>query len=356
MPEESTGQKTEQPTPRRLQKAREEGQIARSQELNSAFTLLGAFLALAIFLNRILVSLGDKMYSFITLDQPLNFTAEDVLALMVDNFYFIINLVLPVMLVTASVGLLISFIQVGPRFIPKLLLPKLSKLNPIEGLKRIFSLKSVIELIKSVAKALVIGIIAYLQFKGAWPQLISLSEQGFEPGLLFIVNLLLRIIISIIIFLIVLGIGDYIYQRWEHKRNLMMTKQEVKEEYKEYEGDPQIKSRRRQKQRELSMNRMIKAVEEADVVITNPTQIAVALKFDIEIMETPLVVAKGEGFIAQKIRETAEKHGIEIVENRPLARALNAAVEIGDEIPSELYQAVAEVLAYIYRKQNRHNF
>jgi len=349
MPDNSRGQKTERPTPRRLQKAREEGQVARSQELNSAFTLLGGFLVLYFFFGNLLQSLSGKMYSFITLSEAADITKDDSLVLIVDNFYYIINLIMPVMVATAVMGILISLLQVGPRFTPKLIQPKFSKLNPIEGAKRLFSLKSVIELIKSLAKALVIGFLTYSQIKKAWPHLVTLTGQGIEPGLLFIANLLLRIIISILVFLIILGIADYIYQRWEFMRNLMMSKQEIKEEYKEYEGDPQIKSRRRQRQRELSMNRMIKAVEEADVVITNPTHIAVALKFDINTMDTPLVVAKGEGFIARKIKEVAEEYGIEIVENKPLARALNETTEIGQEIPPDLYQAVAEVLAYIYR-------
>ncbi len=349
MADNSRGQKTEQPTPRRLKKAREEGQVAKSQELSSAFTLAGGFLILYFLFGNLVNSLTGKMYSFFTLGEMSEISKDNTMDLIIGNFYYIIQLVIPIMLVIGVIGLLINLIQVGPRFIPKLIIPKFSKINPIEGAKRLFSLKSITELIKSLAKAIIIGFLTYYHLKKVWPALVTLSGQGIQPGLLFITNLLVRIITSILVFLIILGIFDYLYQRWEFMRNLKMTKQEIKEEYKEYEGDPQIKSRRRQRQRELSMNRMIKAVEEADVVITNPTHIAVALKFDIKTMEAPLVVAKGEGFVAQKIKEVAEEYGIEIVENKSLARALNASVEIGQEIPPDLYQAVAEVLAYIYR-------
>lgn len=347
------GEKTEKPTPRRLQKAREEGQVAKSQELNSAFTLLGSFLVLYLIFNNLLQSLLGRMTMYLSLSRLPDLTKANSLTLITDSFFFIARLVGPVLLVSAIIGVLISFLQVGPLFTLKVIQPKLSKINPLEGAKRLFSLKSVVELFKSLAKAILIGFLTYLQLKNSWPHLITLSQQGIEPALLFVGNLIFRITVNIIIFLIILGIADYIYQRWEFMKNLRMTKQEVKDEYKQYEGDPKIKSKRRQIQLQVSMNRMIRAMEEADVVITNPTHIAVALKFKIETMEVPVVVAKGEGFIAQKIKERAEELGIEIVENKPLARALNETTEIGDEIPPDLYQAVAEVLAFVYRNNKR---
>lgn len=353
MADESSGQKTEKPTPRRLQKAREEGQVAKSQDLNSAFTLLASFFVLYVVFGSMIQSLTGKMTSFLSLDALPHITKDHSFGILRELFIYMFRLVTPVMMASAIIGVFINFVQVGPRFIPKLIQPKFNKLNPVEGAKRLFSLKSVIELIKSVAKAVVIAILTYSQIKGSWPHLITLTEQGVEPALLFIADLIFRIAVSIIIFLVILGIADYIYQRWEFMKNLRMTKQEVKEERKEVEGDPQIKSARRQRQREMSMNRMISAVEEADVVITNPTHIAVALKFDIETMEAPLLVAKGEGYMAQKIKDVAKEFEIEIVENKPLARSLNATTEIGEEIPADLYQAVAEILAYIFKKEGK---
>ncbi|MEJ6950232.1 flagellar biosynthesis protein FlhB [Natronospora cellulosivora (SeqCode)] len=348
MPDGPSGEKTEKPTPRRLEKAKEEGQLAKSQELNSAFTLLASFFTLYFLFANIIQSLSEKMTSFLSLSTLPAINLDNSYTILIDLILFIARVSAPVMIASAILGAFINLVQVGPRFSTKLIQMKFSKINPIEGAKRLFSLKSLIELIKSLLKATIILFLTYNQIMSAWPELILLSGQGFEPALIFVANLIFRIAVNIIIFLIILGIVDYVYQRWEFMRNLMMTKQEVKEEYKEMEGDPHVKSQRRQIQREMSMNRMMASVEDADVVITNPTHIAVALKFDLESMEAPVVLAKGEGFIAQKIKEVAKEAEIEIVENKPLARALNATTEIGEEIPADLYQAVAEVLAYLY--------
>ncbi|MFP4015812.1 MAG: flagellar biosynthesis protein FlhB [Halanaerobiales bacterium] len=354
MADKSSGEKTEKPTPRKLKKAREEGQVAKSQELNSAFTLLGSFLVLYYIFGSFIHSMGSKMTAFFSMNAAPEFTLDDSYRLLTEVFLYMMRLVAPVMIASALMGAFINFAQVGPRFVTKILQPKFKKLNPIEGAKRLFSLKSIIELIKSLSKALIVGVLTYNQVKGAWPRLLTLSQEGLEPALLYIADIISRIAFSIIIFMIILGIADYVYQRWEFMRNMKMTKQEVKEEHKEMEGDPHIKSQRRQLQRQMSMNRMITAVEEADVVITNPTHIAVALKFDLETMEAPVVVAKGEDFVAQKIKEVARENDVEIVENKPLARSLNASTEIGDEIPGDLYQAVAEILAYIFKKSNKY--
>ncbi len=350
----SAGEKTEKPTPKRLQKAREEGQVAKSQELNTAFTLLASFMMFYFIFGSFLESLGERMTLSLSLEGIPEFTPNTAYTVLMENFYFIARLVAPVMLASAVVGALISFLQAGPLFTPKVIRPQLKKINPIEGMKRLVSLKSIVELVKSLAKVAVIAILTYFQLRKAWPNLLILSHQGIEPALLFIGKLIFRVALNVLIFMVFLGVSDYIYQRWDFMKNLRMTKQEIKEERKEYEGDPQIKSKRRQKQLKMSLNRMIKAMEEADVVITNPTHIAVALKFDIDTMEAPLVLAKGEGFIAEKIREKARELEIEVVENKPLARAINESTEIGDEIPVELYQAVAEVLAFVYRSSNKY--
>lgn len=351
MPDRS--QKTEKPTPKRLEKAKEEGQAARSQDLNIAFTLMTSFLVLYSLFGSMFRSLGSKMEVFLSLGVLPDITKDSFHAIMTELFIYIFQLVSPVLLASAAIGIFISFVQVGPRFTPKLIKPQISRINPIEGAKRLFSLKVLIELFKSLAKAIVIFLLAYNQLRKSWHELINLNERGLEPALLYVAGLIFRIAVSIIIFLVILGIGDYIYQRWDYQQNLKMTKQEVKDEFKSMEGDPQIKGKRRQMHRRISLNRMIRAVQEADVVITNPTQIAVALKYDIDTMDAPVVVAKGEGFIAEKIKEAAREFNIEIVENKPLARALNALTEVGDEIPPELYQAVAEVLAYVYQHSGK---
>ncbi|ACL70419.1 flagellar biosynthesis protein FlhB [Halothermothrix orenii] len=349
MPVNQSGEKTEKPTPRRLRKARQQGQVAKSQELSSAFTLMGGFLVLFFIIKNIIYSLTNRMSYFLSLEAYNKINDVNSLYILIDSFYFIARLISPVLLASAIIGLVVNFLQVGPLFVPDLIKPDLKKINPISGFKRLFSLKSVVELIKSLFKIAIVAILAYLQLKNSWQTLINLSRQGITEAVAYLGHLIFKVAITIIICLVVLGIADYIYQKWEYIRNLKMTKQEVKEEHKEIEGDPRIKSKRREKQREMTLNRMIKAMEEADVVITNPTHIAVALKYDINSMEAPVVVAKGEGFIAKKIKEKARELKIEIVENKPLARALNATTEIGEEIPVDLYQAVAEVLAFLYK-------
>lgn len=350
MPDDQPGEKTEEPTPKRREEAREEGNVAKSQDLSAAFTLLGSFLILYFVFSGMIESLSNKMIEILSFDKVPEVTPNYGFNLIMDNIFYMARLVAPVMLAAGLVGILVNFLQVGPLITSEPLIPKPENIDPIKGMQNIFSMKSLVEMIKSVMKAIVVFFLSYRIIKGSWDNLISLSQQGVFPGLLVLGSIILRIAVSIIIFLIVLGVLDYFYQRWEHEKNLKMTKYEVKQEHKEREGDPLIKQQRKERQREMSVNRMMSAVEEADVVITNPTHIAVALEYDLETMEAPVVVAKGEGHIAQKIKDKAKELEIEIVENKPLARALNSSAEIGDVIPSELYQAVAEILAFVFQK------
>ncbi len=352
MPAGDSGEKTERPTPRKLRKAREEGQVAKSQELNSAFTLLGSFLLLYFMIGGMINSLKVQMTALLSLNYNLNFNTADGFNLIMEQFYYIARLVGPIMLGAGILGGFINLIQVGPLFSAKAIKPKLSNISFISGVKKIFSAKTLMELAKSLLKAGVISWLAFTTVRQAWPEMLVLPERGIEAGLLFVAQLIWRIAVKVIILMIFIGVADYIFQRWQHNKNLMMTKQEVKEERKQMEGDPQVKQQRRQKQRQMSLNRMMTAMEDADVVITNPTHIAIAIKYDLEDMEAPVVLAKGEGYVAQRIREKAKELEIEIVENKPLARALNEATEIGQEIPVDLYQAVAEILAFIYRNNH----
>ncbi|MFW5962084.1 MAG: flagellar biosynthesis protein FlhB [bacterium] len=345
------GEKTEKPTPRRKQEARDEGQVAKSQELNTAFTLGTSFLILYLLFGNIFESLKEKMTTFLTLYEVPDFTINSSVNLLMETFLYIVILIAPILIATAIAGVAICILQVRPMFNLKLIRPKFSKLDPIKGAKNLVSMKSIIELLKSIAKASIITYLTYSQLKNNYHFLINSMEQGIESALLFIGYLIFKIVINIIIFLIILGVADYLYQRWEFMKNLRMSKQEIKDEHKKYEGDPLIKAQRKHRQRQITMNRMMSAMEEADVIITNPTHIAIAIKFDMETMEAPVVVAKGEDFIAQKLKEKARELNIEIVENKPLARALNKSTEIGDEIPIEFYQAVAEVLSFVYRKK-----
>ena len=354
MADNSTGQKTEEPTPKRKREAREKGQVAKSQELNQAFTLLASFSILYILFSSMMDDLMMEVTDYLTFDSVVLLTKANAYEILMETIIFVVSLVAPVMIAAAVMGIIINFSQVGPLFTGESIKPKLENINIIKGFKKIFSLKSLVEMVKAVLKIIIIAVIAYIFIKNSIMDLVTMTEQGLNPALMMIAEIIFKTAIAIIIFLIGVGIFDFAYQKWEHKKNLKMSKYEVKQERKEMEGDPQLKQRRREKQRQMSLNRMMSAMEESDVIITNPTHIAVALKFDIEDMEAPKVVAKGEGYVAIKIKEKAQELDIEIVENKPLARSLNKICEIGDLIPEELFEAVAEILAYVYKKENRY--
>ena len=354
MADNSTGQKTEEPTPKRKREAREKGQVAKSQELNQAFTLLASFSMLYILFSGMMDSLTTEVTTYLDFDTVVNLDIASAYNILMEAIFYVASLVVPVMLASAIMGIVINFSQVGPLFTGESLKPKLDSLNIIKGFGKLFSIKSLVEMVKSVLKIIIIAVIAYIYLRNSITDLITMTEQGLYPALMLIGNLIFKAAVAITIFLVGVGVFDFIYQKWEHKRNLKMTKYEVKQERKEMEGDPQLKQKRKEKQRQMSVNRMMSEVENADVVITNPTHIAVALEFDIKDMDAPKVIAKGEGYVALKIKEKAKELDIEIVENKPLARSLNKMCEIDDFIPEELFEAVAEILAYVYKKENRY--
>src|SRR6056297_1458672 len=352
--DDGPGEKTEDPTPKRKEEARDKGQVAKSKELSGAFVLMGSFLVLYITFSNIISYMQSAMRSYFIMHEIPSVNIPNSFNMMMEGFFEIGRMVAPVMLAGAIIGGIINFVQTGPLITGEPLVPKLSNINPIEGFKKIFSLKSVVELFKSLAKLTIIVSLSFFPLKNHWQQIINVSNRGLDAGVLFFGNLIFQIAIRIAVFLIVVGVFDFAYQLWDHKQNLKMSKYEVKQERKEREGDPLIKQQRKQKQQEMSMNRMMSEMEEADVVITNPTHIAVALKYDLDEMEAPVVLAKGEGYIAEKIKEKAKELEIEIVENKPIARSLNEMTEIGDQIPVDLYQAVAEILAFVFKNNDKY--
>jgi len=256
---------------------------------------------------------------------------------------------LPFLLPVAVVGFIASVVQIGFQIHTEAMDLKFNKLNPISGMKRFVSLKSMVELGKSIIKILIVGSIAYLLVKSEMQEFPLLIHQEVGQILVFIARVALKVCFFVCLALVVLAVIDYVYQRWQHEQDLKMTKQEVKDELKQTYGDPKVKARIRGVQMEMARRRMMEAVSEADAVITNPTHLAIALKFDAREMIAPRVLAKGSGHIAQRIREVATDHQITIVEEKPLAQAMFKMVDIGEYIPAELYRAVAEVLAYVYR-------
>ena len=250
------------------------------------------------------------------------------------------------------VTLLVSIVQVGWKVSTKPMKPELSKLNPLNGFKRIFSKDSLFELVKSILKIVIIIYIVYTSIKDNANDLFALYDLGLNQAVALVGTLIINTGIKISIVYLVIGLADFIYQKHKFNEDMKMTKQEVKDEYKNTEGDPQIKGRQRRKMQEVSQKRMMQDVPKADVVITNPTHFAVALKYEAKVSSAPVVLAKGEDYLAQKIKEVARENKIEIVENKPLARMLYHNVDVGAEIPPELYQAVAEVLAAVYKAKN----
>lgn len=246
-----------------------------------------------------------------------------------------------------------NLIQVKWKPTTKPLQPKFNKLSPISGFKRMFSVNSLVELVKSLLKIGLIGYVVYSYLRDNMPPLFLFYDMSLNQGLLQVGQLVIALGIRISLFYMIIALADYIYQRVKFKKDMKMTKQEVKDEYKNQEGDPQIKSKQRQRMQEASRRRMMQQLPQADVVITNPTHYAVAIKYDPELYDAPYVVAKGADYLAQKIKETAKANRIEIVENKPLARMLYANVDIGSVVPPELYQAVAEVLAFVYHLQGK---
>lgn len=348
------GEKTEPATAKKLRDAREEGKVARSKELTAAFDLIVLFLVLKIFVSFVAERLiGAFSYTYNLIPDFVEMNAKDVSgqavsAVVTNSLLQILFTCLPFFAFGLAITLVVSIYQVGWKVSTKPMMPKLDKFNPLNGFKRIFSKDSLFELLKSLLKIALIIYIAYTSIQGEADNLFILYEIPLMQAVLLVGNVILDAGLKISIAYLVIGIADYIYQKYKFSEDMKMTKQEVKDEYKNTEGNPEIKGRQRQRMREVSQRRMMQDVPKADVVITNPTHYAVAIQYDAEKAKAPVVLAKGEDFLAQKIKEVAKENHVEIVENKPLARMLYANVDIGQEIPPELYQAVAEVLAMVY--------
>ncbi|HOK41381.1 MAG TPA: flagellar biosynthesis protein FlhB [bacterium] len=352
--------RTEEPTARKKTKAREEGQVARSQEIPQAFILLFCILALSWFGTYQSTQIKNFMYSIFS----GGFGHKDIDGRFIQNLIIIISILLlktagPILFIALIVGYISNVVQVGFTFSTKQLKFDLKKIsiNPQKIISKILISKNILyNLIKSFIKLLIIGFIAGYVFINNYEKLINLVRLNLFESISFIWSLIFDITIKTSIFLIILSIFDYWWNYREYIESLKMTKHEVKDEYKQSEGDPLIKAKIREKQRMIAQRRMMKEVPKADVVITNPTHISVAIKYDSTIMAAPIVVAKGEGFIALKIREIAIAAGVPIYEDKPLARALYESVEIGEQIPVSLYKAVAEVLAFVYKLKKKKSY
>ncbi len=348
MAEESFQEKTEQATPKRRDEAREKGQVARSAELSSVAILMAGLLALSTLgthmydrLSRFAVSIFTEGYT-IELDQ---LTLQAYLYDWIERFVYIVA---PMILILVLAALAINYAQVGVLFTTKSLEPKWNRISPLSGLKKMFSSRGLVELAKGLFKIGTAAYITYLTIENETIQMLHFIDMDISQIFSISGSIVLTLGFRIVLVLLFMAILDYAFQRWDYEKNLRMTKQEVKEEFKQQEGDPQLRGRIRSIQREMSRKRMMGDVETADVIVTNPTHIAIALRYDPTLQDAPMVIAKGQRLLAERIKELAREANVPMVENKPLARALYKTAQVGEQIPEELFKAVAEVLAFVF--------
>ncbi len=353
--EDEEDSKTEEPTPKKLEESRKKGQIALSRELNNWVMLLAATIVIGFSAPTVFSRLKEHMRTYIELPHQLPAGAENIGFTLGESFWVVLSILtvpLFILIFSAFIG---PFIQVGPLFAPEVLKPDISKISPMKGFKRLFSLNSVMEFVKGILKIAVIstiGVILLYPFYGRVERFVGLPIPLVLDEL---IALVIRLMIGVLVALIVIAVIDVLFQRAQHTKKMRMSKQELKDEYKQSEGDPHVRAKLRQLRSERARQRMMQAVPEADVVITNPTHFSIALKYDPETMDAPVCVAKGIDDMALRIREVAKEHDIVLYENKPLARVLYDTVEIDDIVPAEHYKAVAEVISYVFKLKGKLN-
>lgn len=350
---ESNGQeKTEQPTGKRLSDARKEGNVFQSKDVVTIVMLFGVFYMVKVmfpFIYRTARECTIHFFSLVAADTPLNSSPNIYIYMCVA----VVKCALPILLVSMVLGILGHGVQTRFNISFKLLKPKLSKLNPINGLKKMFGIKKLVDLAKNLIKIALLTALLYNLLKADLVSVARMINMNLYVSAGRMLEMVFDLVVKVSIAFTVVAFFDYLYQRWDHTQNLKMTKQEVKEEFKNTEGNPEIKGRIRRIQRQMALSRMMQKVPEADVIIRNPTHFAVALKYDPDKYGAPVVLAKGQDQVALRIVHVGEENGVFIMENKPLARALYASCEIDQEIPAEFYGAVAEILVYIYKESHR---
>lgn len=346
--ESSGGEKTEDPTSRRLQEARNKGDIAKSVEIPSAAVLLASLMTIYLTRDFMMKELMQFTAHYLANADTIRLIPGTMFSLTLEGMTFLAMVTGPVLVAVLLTALIANYAQVGIIFTAEKVTPDLTKIDPISGFGRKFSMQTLAELIKSLLKIGLIGYVAYSEVRKALPEFMPLMDKEPYQIMAFAGKVAYLIFLKCALMIALLAILDYIFQRWQFMKKMKMTKQEVKEEAKMTEGDPQVKGRIRAIQMQMARQRMMAEVPKAHVVITNPTRLAIALRYDTMTMAAPMVVAKGAGAIAARIREIAAEHEVPLVENKPLAQALYKTVEINQSIPEELFQAVAEVLAYVF--------
>jgi flagellar biosynthetic protein FlhB len=351
--EQDDSQKTEDPTPKKLEEARRKGQVALSREINNWVMLLAGTIVVLGMAPSVMEDITVLMRTYFEKTHDLPSVPGGMQFLVVEALrQILVILILPLLFLIAA-AFLGPFVQIGPLFAPKIIEPELSKISPIKGFGRLFSMRSIVEFVKGIFKIVIIGAVGaiiLMPFFGSIDHMVGLSVP---LALEEIKTLTMKLMIGILIVLFIIAMLDLIYQRYEHFKQMRMTKQEIKDEYRQSEGDPLVKAKLRQLRMERARARMMQAVPTADVVITNPTHYSVALKYDPDQNEAPIVVAKGVEDLALRIRELAKEHGVMILPNPPLARILFETVEVEEMIPAEHYKAVAEIISYVFRLKGK---
>ena len=345
--------KTEKATPKKRRDQRKEGNVLQSKEISTAASVLGIFSIvrlLAGFLVKNLLSFSARIYEQ---SGTYQVTADNYMKLVVDLITVVVIVVGPVCAAAMLLGIIPTIAQTKGLFTMKALKPKFSRLNPLEGIKKMFSLQSIAGIVKGLIEVIAIGALVYNEISDRLPRLLSLIDAGVMQGIAFAAISIYDLVMTVCIVLVFVAAADFLFQWWQFEKKLKMSKQEDKDEFKQMEGDPQIKSKIKQRQQEMARNRMMQEVPSADVVIRNPTHYAVALRYDQDKNRAPQVTAKGKDYLALKIVQIAEANDVYCMENPPLARALYSQVDLGREIPYELYDAVAEVLTVVYREKNK---
>jgi len=354
MAEENKDQKTEEASSKRITDTEEKGNFAQSREISSSFVLLASIIAFSIVGRHATETVIKTWYSNLAEMGTIHLNVHELFRLMnwnMQNLFFIIG---PILIIIMVAGVLANVVQTGGlHFSLHPLKPKWSKLNPLKGFGRIFSKTSLVELFKSLFKISIVSVIAYQTINSHWDEIPVLMGYGVGQVLFFMGEVMVEIMIKVLLVMIFLAALDFSFQKYTYLENLRMTKQEVKDERKDLEGNPQIKQRIRSVQMEMMRRRMMAAVPEADVVVTNPTHFSIAIKYDTKIDAAPVVVAKGQNEIALRIREIAKESNVPLVEDKPLARTLYKTVDVGQLIPASLYKAVAEILAYVFKLKGK---
>ncbi|MFZ3132059.1 MAG: flagellar biosynthesis protein FlhB [Desulfosporosinus sp.] len=338
-------------TPRRKEDARQKGQVFKSQEAISAIMLLGLVAVLKYWLPNMLLRM-EHVFTYV-LSLSSEWTERSVSSLMLNIIWWGVQIIWPIFGIGLLIALAINYLQVGILFTGESMKPQLSRISLISGAKRMFGVKAWVELVKSLLKVILIGYFLYACIRDRLQIFPALQQLEVSQGAIFLGQALMELAWKISISFLGIAALDYIYQRWDYEKNLRMSHEELKQEYKQTEGNPELKSEIKKRQRAMARSRMMQDMKQADVVVTNPTHFAVALRYDLKEQKAPYVVAKGQDQVALRMRELAKEYDLVIMENKPLARALYAQVEIGQGIPEDLYKAVAEVLAFVYRLKKK---